>query len=271
MVDLNVFLSYNQNIAHKHQGRVNDLNDKWQNEILSILKENGKTSVKDLAEKTYTSLSTLKRRLNKLQDMNLVIRSHGYVTANDGNVFLTSFSYRVKLNIAYKTEIALKAVKLIKNGDVIFLDGSSSCFYMLPYLKEFENLTVITNGIDLLCALSSTHIKTYSTGGKISELNKAVLSGTACEKFLNETHADICFFSAMGLNEKGIVSDNSEEEASVRREMIKNSTKKVFLCDETKLNLSKTFKICTATDLDYIVSNLDLKDYFTTKPNTILL
>lgn len=247
------------------------MNDNWQKEILSILKENGKISVKELADKTFTSLSTLKRRLNKLQEMNLVIRSHGYVTANDSNVFLTSFSYRVRLNVAYKTEIALKAVKLIKNGDVIFLDGSSSCFYMLPYLKEFENLTVITNGIDILCALSSTHIKTYSTGGKVSSINKAVLVGQACEKFLSETHADICFFSAMGLNESGIISDNSEEEASVRRKMLENSTKKVFLCDETKLNLTKTFKICGAKELDYIVSNVNLKDYLINQENTSLL
>ena len=145
--------------------------------ILAFLQERKHASVEEICEKVYASPSTVRRRLTELQRKGLITRTHGGAQINDGNSFLPSFTFRSHQNSLEKKKIALSAIKLIKNGDVIFLDGSTSAFFIAEYLSEFENIKVLTNGIDTLSLLSRNGVTAYSTGGLISGENRSVLIG----------------------------------------------------------------------------------------------
>ena len=124
--------------------------------ILEYLGEHQFASVEKLAEMLFVSPSTIRRSLNELQARGLVSRTHGGVKINDENNFSPSFTYRIHQNSFEKKKIALSAIKLIKNGDLIFLDGTTSAFFIAEYLSEFKNLRVITNGIDTLSLLKTS-------------------------------------------------------------------------------------------------------------------
>ena len=98
-------------------------------EILGFLQERKYAEVGELAAKLYLSASTVRRRrLTELEKKGLVTRTHGGAEINDGNNFLPSFTFRAHQNSLEKKKIALTAIKLIKNGDMVFLDGSTSAF-----------------------------------------------------------------------------------------------------------------------------------------------
>ena len=151
--------------------------------------------------------------------------------------------------------MALAAIKLIKNGDLIFIDGTTSAFFIAEYLSEFKNIRVITNGIDTLSLLAKNNIAAYSTGGCVLEINRSVLVGHYAEEMISNFHADIAFFSAQSVNNDGEIYDCFEEENVIRKAMIRHATKKVFLCDSTKFGKTSPFYLCSLNDIDYIVSN----------------
>ena len=226
--------------------------------ILEILETQQYASVDELSTVLGVSTSTIRRTLEILQQKGLVTRTHGGVKINSDNNFSPSFTFRIHQNSFEKKKIALTAIKLIKNGDIVFLDGSTSAFYIAEYLKEFENIRVITNGIDTLSLLSKNHILAYSTGGQVSSENPSVLVGRYAEDMISNFHADIAFFSAQAMDNDGEIYDCFEDEIFLRRAMIKNAKTKVFLCDNTKVGKTSSFHLCSLKDVDYIASNLSL-------------
>jgi DeoR/GlpR family transcriptional regulator of sugar metabolism len=237
------------------------MSKKQEKEIFDYLSKTQFAEVEEIAKALNVSSSTVRRKLTTLQDRGLVIRKHGGASIANVNEYFPSFTFRAHQNSLEKKKIALQAIKLIKNGDLIFLDGSTSSYYIAEYLSEFNDLRVVTNGIDTLSLLSKNNISAYSTGGRISNTNRSVLVG---EKAINDVcsyHADIAFFSAQSVNNNGEIYDCFEEENVIRKAMIKHATKKVFLCDSTKFGKSSPFYLCSLNDVDYIVSNEKIPEY----------
>ena len=237
------------------------MKENQEKEILEILQNNQYATIDELSENLFVSASTIRRKLDVLQKKGLVTRTHGGAQLNDDNNFFPSFTFRVHENSFEKKKIALSAIKLIKNGDLIFLDGTTSAFFIAEYLSEFKNIRVITNGIDTLSLLAKNNITAYSTGGCVQELNRSVLVGHYAEEMIKNFHADIAFFSARSVDSNGEIYDCFEEENVIRKAMIKHATKKVFLCDSTKFGKTNLFHLCSLNDVDYIVSNHTIPDF----------
>ena len=226
--------------------------------ILEILQTKEYASVEELSAVTFVSPSTIRRALHSLENKKLVTRTHGGAKIIKENNFSPSFTFRIHQNSFEKKKMALAAIKLIKDGDTIFLDGSTTVFYIAEYLKEFKNIRVVTNGIDTLSLLSKNNVTAYSTGGQISSQNPSVLVGRYAEDAFRNFYADIAFFSAQSLDTTGEVYDCFEYENFLRRSMIENAKTKVFLCDNTKIGKTSPFHLCSLKNIDYIVSNSSL-------------
>ena len=180
--------------------------------ILSALHEKEFIKIEELASLLSVSTSTVRRKLTDLQDSGLVQRIRGGACLNDEKNYFPKFSFRSHMNSFEKKKIALSAIKLIKNGDVIFLDGSTSSFFIAEYLSEFKNIKVFTNGIDTLSLLSKYGINAYSTGGHVSEENPSVLVGHYADDMVKSVRADISFFSAQAIDKNGEIFDCFELE-----------------------------------------------------------
>ncbi len=233
--------------------------------LLKILQERQSATVEELAALTFVSTSTVRRKLTEMQKTGLITRTHGGAKLNDDNNFIPSFTFRSHQNSFEKKKIALAAIKLIKNGSVIFLDGSTSAFFIAEYLADFENIKVITNGIDTLSLLSKNNIEAYSTGGYISPVNRSVLVGHYAQEMIESLHADFTFFSAQSITPQGEVYDCFEEENVLRKSMLAHSTTSVLLCDSTKFNQMSPYRLCSLNDVDYVISDKDVAQHVNAK------
>ncbi len=230
------------------------LNKEREQEILGILKLNGFASVKQLCDTLFASESSIRRDLKALEERGLVKRSYGGASLENNFSNIVTFNHRTRRNVKQKRDIAKKAVSLIHDGNIIFLDQSSTAFYLATELVNRSSLTVVTNNIEILMLLSNARIKVISSGGFLSDENRNCLIGGNAQATFSNIFADYMFFSVKAVSDDAVVTDCSTEEIAVRNVMLKNADKKVLLCDSTKFGVRAPFKQCDLGDVDYLIS-----------------
>lgn len=231
------------------------LNREREQEILNILKvSKGFVSVKQLCDTLFASESSIRRDLKALESRGLIKRSYGGASIEVSASSIVNFSRRSEENAEAKRTIAKKAVELISDGDVIFLDQSSTSFYAALEILDRSSLTVVTNNIEILMLLADSGLRVVSSGGFLSNDNRNCLIGGEAQRTFESIYADIMFFSVKAVTDDGDVTDCSAEEIAVRRSMMKNAAKKVLLCDSSKFGKRAVFKQCTIDELDLVIS-----------------
>lgn len=230
-----------------------------ENEIVNMLSEcGGYATVKSLCEKIYSSESSIRRALSSLESKGVINRVYGGAELTGDFSHIIDFKKRAYHNSEAKIAIAKKASKLVNDNDVIFLDQSSSAFYLAREIVNIPKITIVTNNIEIISLLSSYKINVISSGGTLSRENRTCLIGSnACAAFEN-IYADTVFFSVKSLSENGNLYDCTLDETAVRNEMLRNARKKVFLCDSTKVGTSSPYKQCNISDIDIIISEKEL-------------
>lgn len=230
-------------------------------EIMNILSQNAYATVEYLAEKIHISPSSIRRDLKRLEMKGLVSRSYGGAEIKNSVNKQIPFFLRSHKNTKEKAIVASKASSLVRPGDVVFLDSSTSTYFCVEHLKNIKNITVITNSLASMTACSEYSINAYFAGGKLSTENPSCCVGSQTEEFINSFHTDFCFFSVQSLTKDGALYDCFSSEIMPRKLMIKNAEKKVFLCDNSKLNHYSAYKLCGVSELDIVISDIDIKSY----------
>ena len=225
-----------------------------QEEILEILNKNKSATVDFLANSLYVSGATIRRDLKQMEQKGMIIRSHGGAMPFKSSSTETSFVVREQKDAQAKRKIASLAVRLIKNGDSIFVDSSSSTSYVMELLQDFTNITVTTTGIRNATILSSTDkVKVYIAGGLVSNHSNSI-TGTDTMDYISQIHADIAILSCTGISLQTGINDASIEQAKLKQRMRKNSNKVAILADSTKFG--KTF-MCHDfwfDEIDYLIT-----------------
>lgn len=196
--------------------------------MLSLLQEKGHMKIEELAEHLYVSPSTVRRKLSELQEKGLVTRMHGGVRINDENNFFPSFTFRSHQNSLEKKKIALAAVRLIKNGDLIFLDGSTSAFSSPNTCPISKHQSGDQRNRYPVPALPQRHRSLLD--GRIRLPDQPFGAYRALRG--RDDRFPACryhFFSAQSVGKNGEVYDCFEEENVLRRKMLQHSEKRRFM------------------------------------------
>lgn len=230
-------------------------------EIMNLLAQNDYATVEYLAEKIHISQSSIRRDLIRLEQKGLITRSYGGAELKNSVNRQIPFFLRSHKNVKEKSLAAKKASALVKPGDVIFLDGSTSTYFMLEYLKNIRDITVVTNCIASMNVCSEYKINSCFAGGQIDSENYACCIGEHAINVINSIHADFFFFSVQSITKDGLLYDCFSNEVLIRKMMMKNSEKSVFLCDGSKINHISAYKMCDVSEIDYVVSDIHIEDY----------
>ena len=107
-------------------------------EIMNILNQTEYATVEYLAEKIHISPSSIRRDLKNLELKGLIIRSYGGAEIKSSVNRQIPFYLRSHKNTREKGIVARYAAALVKPGDVIFLDSSTSTYFMIEHLKNIS-------------------------------------------------------------------------------------------------------------------------------------
>jgi len=224
-------------------------------ELMQLLRATGYLSVQELSQRLYTSQSTVRRILAALEAKGQIRRTYGGAEPQEHYSQADPFRTRTKSHTAAKREIAEKAAALVPDGSVVFLDQSSTAYYLAEALQEKKGLTVVTNNLEIAGRLSQTDFEVFVSGGHLSRQMRMCLVGEDAHRIFRDIHADFAFFSAFALSEDGIISDCNREEVCIRSTMLENAKCRVFLCDSSKFGCRSGYRQCTLSDVDVLISD----------------
>jgi DeoR/GlpR family transcriptional regulator of sugar metabolism len=223
-----------------------------QEQLLALLKKEKSMRVSSIASKLFTSESTVRRDLTALESEGLVRRTFGGAVICETERADEPLVIRNTKNTKAKSEIAKRAAELVHDGMVIFLDSSSTAAHLVPYLTRFHDLTVITNSPATSIALGECGIRNFCTGGELSSRSVSFVGGYA-QDFIRGFNADIAFISCRGLSEDGLLTESNVEFVHIKKQMMKNAKRKVFLCDRSKIDRSYPHRLATKDEFDDVI------------------
>lgn len=236
-----------------------------QKKILEMLAEDGAVAVSRLSAVLSVTEETIRRDLEKLEKQEALRRTHGGAVPIDESTYEMSLEKRKSTNTEAKQKLAEAALLHIVSGDTIFLDASTTTFFIAKGLKKLNNITVITNSLRVVTELSGNeNIKTIAVGGIVS--NNQSLVGSLAEKSIIENYvANKMFFSSKGITVDAGILESNEKECGIKQRMMENSGLKYYLCDSTKVGRIGFVKLSAFNELDYFITDAKLPDEFSTK------
>ena len=94
--------------------------------IMNILAEHGYASVDRLSKELFVSMPTVRRDLNTMQDLGLVVRSHGGAVQRLSEMDGGPASFRMGVNPQEKLKLDKAAAKLLRDNCMVFMDESTT-------------------------------------------------------------------------------------------------------------------------------------------------
>jgi len=225
------------------------------NEIIKILNKQGRVHVRDLSSRFQVTEDLIRKDLKKLELEGLIDRIHGGAERKKQKFDAPNIRYRMQVNQTDKTLIAQKAIKLIKNGDTIFLDTSSTCLSLAKALAQSSlELTVITNMLDAVHMLEDQEdIRLVLVGGLYNRQMGGFFGQDVIEG-LGAYQVDYSFISCTGIDlDQGCLLSSTKDIAYTKKVMLDNSRQRVCLLETRKFNNQGLVKFYDLEGLDYLV------------------
>lgn len=233
-------------------------------EIRKILSGEGYATVRQLSQWLYTSESTIRRALCSLEKQGIVKRSYGGAELLKSSMYAPTFDARVHHNIPAKERMAQKAAGLVKKGDIVFLDQSSSSLFVAKALMQRSDLTVATNNTEIISLLGQSELEVICCGGRLCSRNRICLLGDDAHAVFRQMRADVAFFSSNSLAAEGVIYDCYREEVCIRSTMLEHAAKKYFLCASEKYGHNAGYRQCSLDEIDGMITEIDDHDQFPT-------
>lgn len=111
------------------------------NEILEKLQMEKRVVVSELSQIYKVSEETIRRDLEKLEKDGLVIKSYGGAVLKEHSIFDLPHDIRKKKQIVEKQKIAGLITELVREGETLMLDASSTSVYAARALREARKKT----------------------------------------------------------------------------------------------------------------------------------
>ena len=226
--------------------------------ILEKLKMYGRVSVKDLSHELDVSAVTIRQDLRVLEEDGLLERTYGgAVPPQSDNDYPPELSFELRntKNRRAKQAIGAAAAALVKEGHRIALDASTTAYALVPYLKQFRNLTIVTNNLVIAQSfLDRPGIEVFIPGG---QLRKESISIVGQPEAIPGINLNIGFFGANGISLQVGISDIDPNEVAMKQALIARCLQPVIIVDGSKWGQVAPYTVLSGRDIQHILTTDD--------------
>ena len=228
---------------------------KRQNLILQKLNSNGSILIEEIARELHVSPLTVRRDIDEFVQKGLAQRFFG--GASLVNRPLRADAAGSDINSLKETKkhlIARAAAALVREGETILINSSTTAFYMFPLLAD-RRITVITNNANALQFVDNSRFELVFTGGEINAYKHSMV-GTFSIQTLKKIRANTCFIGVSGISESGTLSTAVLQETTVNIAMMNQANNAVvILADSSKIGLQHNFDIGSVNTATHIITD----------------
>lgn len=231
-------------------------------EILRLLEANDKVKVKELSKRFEVTEDCIRKDLSSMEARNLLKRTYGGAvpcdTLHPGHSNIVST--RKGKNIKEKQKIAKKAVELIHDGDMIFLDTATTNIELAREIvaKGLE-VTVVSCMLDIVELFTSApNVKFILLGGEFKPSQNGFL-GELTTQMMDKFRFDLCFMGVVGAD----LLDNAiltyiPEDGIMKNHAVKNSNQCYLVMEVSKFDFKANYVYATFDDIDGVICEAEL-------------
>jgi DeoR/GlpR family transcriptional regulator of sugar metabolism len=228
-----------------------------------VLAENGRALVTELSVRFAVSQQTIRKDLMDLEEAGRVMRTHGgAITVDRGRPEL-AFDVRRRLQADAKRKIALAAAAIVRDGETIALDASTTALELARRLRErggWQQLTILTNGLRIAEELAGqAGITVLVPGGRLRWEALSVV-GPLGKGFFRSVNIARAFVGAAGFTLTAGLTDASEEEAQLKRAMVSGAAEVIAIIDHTKWTRVALATFCKTERIASVVTDAPAPD-----------
>lgn len=232
--------------------------------IYEIIKTEGNVKVKDLSLKFNVSEGMIRKDLAKLEKKYNIKRTYGGAILEREIVRNENTTSRIITKFEEKEYIAKKAISLIKEDDVIFLDISSTTYMMANLMYNFnKKITLVTNMNRIAMAFDNVvNIDVIQIGGVYNKRLGGTI-GAKAEEQIKNIKIDKAFIGAGGINiEENFISNFNYEESTTKELIVKQSKENYILSTSDKFYKDGSYKFATFDDINHIITDNKINEKF---------
>lgn len=229
--------------------------------IAERVRAEGSVTVAMVEAEFGVSAMTARRDLDVLEREGIAKRTYGGAILPGLASTEDSFPSRLKRSPDVKQRLAKAAVQLVSPGETIFIDSSSSAFYVARrIMDEGIQCTLITNSapvMELFSRMLPSNIELVGVGGNLRKLTLSFV-GPHAERVIGAHLAERAFLSVKGIARDGSLTDPDVFEARVKALIIERSDQSVLLLDGEKLSSRGTCVIARLSDVSQVLAAADV-------------
>ncbi|MBO4817777.1 MAG: DeoR/GlpR transcriptional regulator [Bacteroidales bacterium] len=235
--------------------------------LLNQLKNEGKIFISDLMKQFDVSEVSIRKDLAILEERKLLLRVKGGAVDmhQTGDYDDMSISQKQRMHSREKQMIGKFAASLIMDGETVIFDSGTTVMEIAKNLDSLNNLTVITNALDIAITLNKySRFNVIALGGKMRSVSYSTV-GMLAESALKNFYCDKLFLGVDSVSIKDGISTPNLEEASLNQAMINSAKEVIAVFDSSKLGRRSFVHIASLDKIDTIVTDSgispDFKDY----------
>lgn len=228
--------------------------------IARAVEEHGRVWVTELAAHFGVSGVTIRKDLLALESEGRVVRTHGGAIAPEAHRPELAFDIRERLQADEKAWIGAAAARMVHDGESIVFDASTTALATARELKArggWTQLTVITNGLRIAAELAGfPGIRVLMLGGWL-RWEALSLVGPLGDGVFSRINVQTAFVGAAGFAIDSGLSDATEEEAQIKRSMVRAAREVVAIVDHTKWGRAAFATFCQLDAITSVVTDAE--------------
>jgi DeoR/GlpR family transcriptional regulator of sugar metabolism len=225
------------------------------NRILELLQEEGSARVRELGLLFKVSEPTIRQDLERLEEQGFVTRVHG-------GAFLRSVSQQVSAltlqhldHLEQKAAIARRAAEVVAPGERIILDSGSTMTELARCLAAVDNLTVVTNALNIALVLGANpSCQLMVTGGEFKAPTLS-LTGEKAALFFQNLFVDKLFLATGGISPAFELTYPGFNDIPVKQAMLQVARETYLLADSSKFGKASFASLGSMRCVQYLITD----------------
>lgn len=224
-------------------------------QIARLLEIQQRVTVTELSQVFSVSEVTIRKDLTWLEEQKIAVRTHGGAVTALANSNEMGFDVREHLQQSEKNLIGSAAATMVRDGETIFIDASTTGLAMAQALKGKRELTVVTNGLRSGMVLASEPgISVLIPGGMLRETSFSIV-GTWATNMLKQIHISRAFLGARGFTLIEGLTDVNSEEIELKRALVASVREVVAIIDHSKWDQIAFATFCPLEHIKTIITD----------------
>jgi DeoR/GlpR family transcriptional regulator of sugar metabolism len=221
--------------------------------LLARLERDGRLVAKDLAAELGIAEDSVRRDLRELAAAGLCQRVYG--GALPVSPAVADYATRGGVAPDSKQRVAAAAVRLVRPGSTVLLDGGTTALAVARALPPDLVATVVTHSPTIAAALvDHPVVEVYVLGGRLFK-HSAVTCGAAAAEAAQTVQADLFLLGVTGVHHTAGLTTGDPDEAAMKRTLAGRAADTYVLASSEKIGTASPFTVLPLADVSGIITD----------------